>query len=337
MQTRTRVAAPARHPLVIGHRGASGYRPEHTAEAYRLAAKQGAASVEPDLVMTADGVLIVRHENELSRSTDVAQRPKFAHRRCTRTVGHAVQTGWFSEDFTVAEIRTLQPRERHPSLRAASAAWHGRTSGVLTFDEVLQLAQGLGIGVHAELKNPAHFTARGLDPVGAVARAMRHHASIRSIDVRLMCFEPTALQALRTQVSIPLIQLLDRGGYPEDATHRTQSTSFAALAGSLREVATWADAVGAHKNLVLPRCANEAIDLPSTLVPRAHQHGLEVLVWTLRAENQHLPRQARRGVTPGDYGSIDVEVNALVRAGVDGLLTDHPDQVVRALAARSSR
>lgn len=319
-------------PVVIGHRGACGYRPEHTREAYRLAAGQGAVSIEPDLVMTGDGILVARHEHELSRSTDVARRPEFAHHRSTKEVAGRPVTGWFTEDFSLAEIRLLNARERHPRIRPTNTYWDARGCGIMTFEEVLDLADALGVGVHAEIKHAAHFTALGLAPAAAVARALGPRRG--RAPVTLMSFEPTVLRSLAPLVDAPRIQLLDVAGRPDDLRGTPASLRYRDLAtpDGLAAVAEYASGIGVHKDLVLPRDATDLVRGSSALVGRAHRRELQVLVWTIRAENQYLPRQARSSACPTEYGDIRFEVNALARAGVDGILTDHPDLVVEVLA-----
>lgn len=327
-------------PLVIGHRGACGYRPEHTREAYRLAAAQGAVSIEPDLVMSADGVLVARHENELSRSTDVADRPEFASRRASRVVEGTTVTGWFTEDFTAAELKRLRAREPHPAIRPANTWWEGRGLDIVTLDEVLDLAQDLAIGVHAEIKHAHHFAAQGLDPAAALVATLAARPGPAPA-LTAMAFEPSVLRRLRSGGwSGPLVQLVDRTGSPADVTGVGSGSraggGYRAMLDhdGLAGVADYADALGVHKDLVLTGERNQNMRGPSALVESAHRAGLDVLAWTVRAENAHLPARARIGSAPQAYGDITSQVAALARAGVDGILTDHPDLVVNSLAHR---
>lgn len=319
-------------PLVIGHRGACGYRPEHTREAYRLAAGQGAVSIEPDLVMSSDGVLVARHENELSRSTDVADHPEFAGRCTTRVVEGRTVTGWFTEDFTAAELKRLGVRERHPKIRPTNTWWDGKGPGILTLDEVLDLAEDLAIDVHAEIKHAHHFARQGLDPAAALMSTLAARPA-RVPAVTAMAFEPTVLHDLRARGwSRPLVQLVDRKGRTVGAEESAVRYREMVTREGLDRIADYADAIGVHKDLVLPRTEDDTVQGPSKVVKRAHRRGLEVLAWTVRAENKYLPAQARVNAAPQEYGDLGFEVSALAAAGVDGILTDHPDLVVACLA-----
>ena len=299
-------------PLVIAHRGASGHRPEHTVEGYRLAIEMGADYIEPDLVSTKDGVLIARHENEIGATTDAAD--KYPDRRRTKTVDGRSVTGWFSEDFTLSEIRTLRARERLPF---RSHAFDGQFP-IPTFDEVIDLAQRLGaagrrpVGIYPETKHPSYFRALGLpleDPL--LASLAKHHWNDRSSPVFIQSFEPESLQILRKRTKVRLTQLADAAGQvgPE----------------ALKAIAGYADGIGAIKNLVVPVNADGTLGAPTDLIARAHALGLLVHVWTLRADKEFLPA--------GYHGNPREEFEQYRELGVDGVFTDFPDIAAATYAA----
>jgi glycerophosphoryl diester phosphodiesterase len=308
-------------PAVAAHRGASGHRPEHTLDAYRTAVRMGVDDIEVDLVITRDGVLVARHDAELSRTTDVADRPALAHLRTTRTVDGAESTGWFVQDLTLAQLRTLTARERMPRTRRANTAYDG-TQGVPTLTDVLELVatesarRGRPVGVLVELKHAAHFDAAGLplDPP-LLADLARHGLDHPWARITLMSFEAAVLRRLSSRTRLPIVQLLDAGHGPVD----------------LALVDEYADGIGPHKDLVLPRDPEGATGEPTTLVADAHRAGLTVHVWTLRAENRFLPTHLRVGSDPDAHGDLAGEVRALLRAGVDGIITDHPGPALRAV------
>ena len=327
-------------PLVIAHRGASGHRPEHTLAAYRLAIRQGADYIEPDLVPTRDGHLVARHENEISGTTDVADHPELAGRRTTKVVaGHEV-TGWFTEDLTLAELKTLRARERLPHLRPGNTRYDGLLE-VPTLDEVLELVHwetrrtGRPIGVYPETKHPSHFAALGLRVEHLLLAALRRHGlDDRLAPVMVQSFETAGLQELATLTRVPLVQLLDVAGAPYDLVAAGDPRTYDALAtpGGLAGVAEYASAVGVHKDRVLPRHPSSGdLGSPSALVADAHAAGLLVHVWTLRDENQFLATRFRDGTDPGARGDAHAEVRAFLDAGVDGVFTDHPATARRAV------
>ncbi len=313
-------------PIVIAHRGASGYRPEHTLAAYRLAIALGADYVEPDLVSTRDGVLVARHEAQVGKTTDVAGRAEFADRMTTREIDGHESTGWFIEDFTLAELKTLRAVERMPGLRPRNARYDGWYD-VPTFDEILGLVAeesarlGRSIGVYPETKHPSYFASIGLAMEQSMLDALhRHGYGGPDAPVFIQSFEPGNLQWLRTRTALPLVQLVSATGRVDLVT----STG-------LRRVVGWADAVGVAKELVLPRHPDTGtIGDPSRLVADAHANGLLVHVWTLRDENEFLPTGYRRGIDPAGAGDAIAETQAFLDAGVDGLFTDHPDTTLEA-------
>ncbi|MEU8227467.1 glycerophosphodiester phosphodiesterase family protein [Kribbella sp. NPDC048915] len=291
--------------LVIAHRGASGYRPEHTAAAYRLAAVQGADYLEPDLVATLDGILVCRHENELSGTTDVADHPVFADRRLTKVVDGTAVTGWFVEDFTYAELRTLRTRERMPALRAANTAYDGLEE-IPTFDDVVALARaesarlGRLIGVLPEIKHPAYFRRLGL-PLEELLTERIIALGLRPDEIMIQSFEPASLRRLSVMTGVPLVQLI--------------GTGFVERRG-LREISTYAQVLAPHKDLVVPRLADGRLGEPTRLVDEAHRAGLNVQAWTFRAERRFLP-------TATDFST---ELTRFATLGLQAVFTDQPDQ-----------
>lgn len=312
--------------LVIAHRGASGHRPEHTLAAYRLAVEQGADVIEPDVVSTNDGVLVARHENEISGTTDVASRPEFAHYHTTKTIDGEAVTGWFTEDFTLAELKTLRAVECLPELR--SSAYDGRFE-IPTLDEVIALAQEMGaargrpVGLYPETKHPSYFRSLG-HPLEEPLLESLHGAGYtsREAPVWIQSFEVGNLRALRGQTDLKRVQLASPGGTPFDRPDLDYDAMM--TPDGLAEIATYADAIGVHKAFVLdPETA-----APTGLVARAHAAGLDVHVWTVRAENVFLLPPFRTGEdVPGGLarlGDLAGEVRALTEAGVDGVFSDFP-------------
>ena len=301
-------AAVDHRPIIIGHRGASGYRPEHTLASYRLAAEMGADFIEPDLVSTKDGVLIARHENEIGGTTDVGER--FPDRKTTKTVVGQSITGWFSEDFTLAEIKTLRAKERLPF---RSHAYDGQFD-VPTFDEVIELAQKLGkqlgrpIGVYPETKHPAYFRSIGLPLEDRLLASLTHYGwDSKDSPVFIQSFEDN-LRRIRPRTTVRLIRLLE-GKVPSDA--------------ELREIRSYADGIGPNSRLVVPANADRTLKEPTDLVARAHAAGLLVHIWTLRAEPVFL--------SPTYKGDFAAEFRQFRALGVDGIFTDFPDVAARAL------
>lgn len=330
------MTAPRPSPtLVIGHRGASALRPEHTLEAYRKAIEDGADLIEPDLVSTHDGVLVARHENEISGTTDVASRPEFAVRRTTRTIDGERVTGWFTEDFTLAELKTLRARERLPELR--SRDWDDRFD-IPTLTEILDLAaaesaaRGRVIGLAPELKHPTHFASLGLAMEVKLLDTLNAHAHGVAAPVIIQSFETANLRVLRERIprgsNLRLLQLYgDPNKKPYDTVVAGNPRTYASMATpeALREVATYADAIGPHYLALAPREGDGGITR-SALVEAAHAAGLKVIVYTFRPENQFLPGDYRGLGGPAarnDGGSIRQIRDAIV-LGIDGFFTDDP-------------
>jgi glycerophosphoryl diester phosphodiesterase len=324
-----------RTPLVIGHRGACGYRPEHTLASYRLALEQGADYIEPDLVMSRDGILVARHENELSNSTDIAAHPEFAARRTSKQVDGQALSGWFAEDFTLAELRTLRAREPLPQLRPASARFDGQFA-IPTFEEILTLLAGSGVGVYVEAKHPSYFAALGLPLEEAlVASLARFGYEGPAARVRLQSFEVGSLARLATLTRLPLVQLIEEQGAPFDLLSGGDPRTYTDLISpaGLAQIARYAIAIGPAKSLIIPRRADQTLGTPTPLVAAAHAVGLAVHPWTFRAENAFLPADLRRGAAEAARGDLQGELGAFLAAGIDGFFTDQPDIGMRARAA----
>lgn len=319
---------------VIGHRGASGYRPEHTLASYSLAIRQCADVIEPDVVMTKDGVPVVRHENEISGTTDVAQHPEFAALKTTKVVdGTTPKDGWFTEDFTLAQLRTLRAVERLPALRPANTAYNGKYP-IPTLAEVLDLARhsrtctGQPVGIAPETKHPSYFAGLGLPIEGALVAALRTAGlDRRNAPVIIQSFETGNLKKLNTMTDVDLIQLVDCSGAPWDLKSSGDPRTYADLATrkGLRQIARYADAVGFCKNVMIPRDADGRLLAPSAAIDDAHAAGLEVIGWTFRRENSFLPLQFRSSADPAGIGNLAGEIRVFLDAGMDGFFTDNPD------------
>jgi len=319
----------AARPLVIAHRGASAERPEHTIAAYKEAIRVGADFIEPDLVATKDGVLVARHENEISGTTDVAGRPDFAGRKATKVIDGVPTTGWFTEDFTLAELKTLRARERLPQLRPANMKFDGQET-IPTLDEIIALAKAAKVGIYPETKHPSYFRSLGLplEPplLAALARA---GWTTRAAPVFIQSFEVGNLKALRSQTGVRLVQLIGDGVSGDGVAYDTLATP-----AGLRGVAAYADGIGPAKDRVIGRDAAGKLLPPTPLVADAHAAGLQVHPWTFRPENYFLPTDLRRGADPTARGDIAAEYRAYLAAGVDGVFSDDPASAVGAIAPR---
>jgi glycerophosphoryl diester phosphodiesterase len=337
-----------REPIVIGHRGASGYVPEHTLVSYFIAAQMGADYVEPDLVITRDGVLVARHENDISGTTNVADHPEFAARRTTKTVDGVAITGWFTEDFALAELKTLRAKERIPQVRPGNTHFDGKFE-VPTLEEVLGLVQNLNaerarkareegrrfkpLGVYPETKHPSYFASIGLSFDEPLLKTL-HRFGYRGkkAPVFIQSFETGNLKRLARVTDLPLVQLLDATGRPFDFVLAGDPRTYADLAkpAGLAEIARYADGIGVNKNLMIPRTPQSFLGAPTTLVADAHARGLVVHGWTFRAENTFLPADFQSSSDPTALGDLAGEVKRFLELGMDGFFTDQADIGVRA-------
>jgi glycerophosphoryl diester phosphodiesterase len=325
-------------PLVIAHRGASGYRPEHTRAAYELALTMGADALEPDIVVSRDGVLVLRHENELSGTTDIGARPEFAKRRTTKVVAGHSRTGWFSEDFTWAELSTLRARERMPELRPRSADADGaepllRLSDLLEIIDQFSIAQSRQIILVAELKHAHYFDSIGLPLDALFAAAIEGWATPNNLIVE--SFELTVLGKLRARGILgKLVFLIERSGAPADAvaTGGASAVSYSdhlATAG-LASLARAVDGVSVNRRLLVTEDAAGAVSGLTDLVARVHAAGLLAFTWTLRAENRFLALNHRIGADPTVWGDWRAEFALIMSSGVDGVFADQPDLAIEA-------
>jgi glycerophosphoryl diester phosphodiesterase len=326
--------------LVIAHRGASGYRPEHSRSAYELAIELGADAIEPDLVPTKDGVLVLRHENEVSGTTDVADHPEFRHLRTTKTVDGQTLTGWFTEDFTWAELQTLRTRERLPVLRPRSAE-HDGAQPILRLVDLLAIldAAPRPVGLVAEVKHAASFDRAGF-PMGALVDAALGEAGWRQ-DERLTVesFEKGVLRDLRERgTGGRLVYLQEARGSAADevASHGSLAPTYAAERSedALASFATEFHGISVDLGTLMAGVDSVALDDPtpvrSAIVDSAHAVGLAVYTWTLRPENRFLPSPLRRGGDVAAFGDWERWFTSVIRTGLDGVFADHPDLAVRA-------
>jgi glycerophosphoryl diester phosphodiesterase len=321
-------------PVVIGHRGASGYRPEHTRAAFELAFALGADAVEPDLVATRDGVLVIRHENEISGTTDVASRAEFADRRTTKHIDGAAVTGWFTEDFDWAELTTLRARERVPQLRQRSASFDGRF-GILCLSDLQQIVDAAAekhnrqLSMVAEIKHATYFESIGLPLDELFAVEMVNWATPQNLTVE--SFEQSVLSKVRGRgVPGSIVYLLERAGSPADlvAKNGRKAPSYASQLtdAGLARLAGEVDGISVDKALLIDKYGDT-----SDLVDRAHAAGLSAFTWTLRAENRFLVEAHRTGGAMADFGDWSTEFQTLIDLGLDGVFADQPDLVLEVL------
>lgn len=323
-------------PLVIGHRGASGYRPEHTLAAYELAIDMGADLIEPDLVSTKDGVLVARHENEISGTTDVASRSEFADRYTTKTIDGRPVTGWFTEDFTLTELKTLWAVERLPELRPDNTVFDGLYE-IPTLQEVIDLAQERGVGIYPETKHPSYFDSIQLSLEEPLVETLHASGWDGPKDpVFIQSFETANLRELDAMTALPLVQLIGGSGAPYDfVADPDDDRTYADLVTpeGLAWVAGYADGIGPNKDLIVPRLADGDLGEPTTLIDDAHHEGLLVHPWTFRNENTFLPAGLRAGDPThagydGATGDSPTEYRLFFHLGVDGVFSDNPDTAV---------
>ena len=331
--------------LVIGHRGSAGYRPEHTLAAYELGARMGADYVEPDLVTTKDHVLVARHEPNITDTTDVADHPEFADRKRTATIDGVEQTGWFTSDFTLAELKTLRAKERLPAVRQRNTIYDGRYQ-VPTFQEVIDLVKRLSrelhrqIGIYQETKHPTYFRDEGLPLEEPLVQTLNRNGLNRpGAKVFVQSFEVSNLKALNEVLRVPLVQLLDEPQLkPADVVKAGGTLTYGQMAtpAGLEAIAEYADGVGPWKNYIVPRGANDESTAPTSFVDDAHDAGLVVHPYTFRNENQFLPLELRSHPDPSlgppgnAYGNAFAEYEQFYKLGVDGVFSDNPDTAVAA-------
>jgi glycerophosphoryl diester phosphodiesterase len=325
-------------PLVFGHRGAAGYRPEHTTAGYELAARMGADYIEPDLVPTKDGVLVDRHEPEISQTTDVASHPEFANRKTTKTIDGVVTTGWFTTDFTLAELKTLRAIERLPDIRQHNTMYDGKYQ-VLTLQEDIDLWRTLAkkfnrhLGLVPEIKHSTYFRSIGLPMEQRVLTVLRHNGLDHADSgIVIQSFEVGNLQWLHRQTQVPLMQLTSATGAPADFVASGDPRTYADIctAAGLKAVVRYATFLGPDKNQIVPRDATGKLIAPTSLLHFAHQAGLLVAPYTFRNENNFLPLDFRRGTNPADYGDAFAEYKLFYALGVDGVFSDDSDTAIAA-------
>lgn len=318
-------------PIIIAHRGASGYRPEHTLAAYQLAIELGADYIEPDLVITKDGVLIARHENEISATTDIAEHPEFAHLRTTKIIDGEIITGWFTEDFTLAEIKTLRAQERIPQLRSFNTTYNGLYT-IPTLEEIIDLAENKSIeknrkiGIYPETKHPTYFQSIDLELETPLLTALEK----THVPVFIQSFEVSNLKALAKKTNIPLVQLINDSGKPYDFVMSDNPRTYQHMSkpAGLKKIAEYAQAIGVNKNLIIPRDSQGKLISPTSLVNHAHKENLLVHAWTFRNENYFLPLDCQH--------NPQEEYKLFFELGIDGLFSDFTDTAVNARAAMFS-
>src|SRR5262245_11430333 len=327
----------AKKVTIYGHRGAAGYRPEHTFGSYRLAARMGADYIEPDLVSTKDGVLVARHEPAIGATTDVASHPEFANRRTTKTIdGIEFKDEWFTEDFTLAELKTLRAKERLPDIRQHNTMYDGRYQ-VPTFQEVIDLRDQLSrelhrqVGLVPELKHSTYFRSIGLPLEEPFVKTLRrNHIDNRGGKVTVQSFEVSNLKSLNRQLpGVPLVQLLDAPDLkPGDVLASGGSLTYGQMAtpAGLRDIARYADVASPSKIYIVPRDTAGFSQPPTTFISDAHRAGLDVVAYTFRAENSFLPTELRSDRPalnlPADYGNAFAEYKQFFDLGVDGVFSD---------------
>jgi glycerophosphoryl diester phosphodiesterase len=328
------LAVPAQAQLIIAHRGASGERPEHTLAAYERAIDEGADFIELDLVVTKDLVLVARHENELSDTTDVAGRQEFADRKRSKEIDGQLTTGWFAEDFTLAELRTLRSKERLPGVRPGNARYDGLYQ-VPTLDEILSLIRakqaetGRTIGLYPELKHPTFLLSEGIDIVDLLVTALKKEGLDKAEGaIFIQCFEVAPLERLDKLTDARLVQLVSPEGGPADEAGVTYAEML--TASGLARIAKYADAIGPDIRQIVG-----ADGKATGLVEQAHAGGLKVHAWTVRKENAVLPAPLRAGSDPSGQGNYAAAWGLLAATGVDGLFTDDP--ALAAALRRSAR
>jgi glycerophosphoryl diester phosphodiesterase len=329
-------------PTVIGHRGASGYRPEHTFGSYQLALDLGADVIEAgDLVPTKDGHLVCRHEPEIGGTTDVSAHPEFADRKTTKTLDGVATTGWFTEDFTLAELKTLRAVERIPANRPHNTLYDGRWE-IPTFEEVLRWQdeqtrkRGKQVWIYPETKHPTYFRALGLGLEERLAAVLRKHGKDKkNSPVIIQSFEPSSIQRLDKLVGNPLVVLLSAANTrPWDFVASGDPRTVADLVtpAGLKWIASYAQGIGPTLDLVIPKDASGNLTTPTTLVGDAHAAGLILHPYTMRNENPFLPTSFRKGTDPDAYGDAFGAFKVYFETGIDGVFSDNADTALLARA-----
>ncbi|MEU9750870.1 glycerophosphodiester phosphodiesterase [Streptomyces niveus] len=328
-------------PTIVGHRGASGYRPEHTLGSYQLALDMGAHVIEQDLVPTKDGHLVCRHENDITGTTDVADHPEFAGRKTTKSVDGVSLTGWFTEDFTLAELKKLRAKERIPQSRPHSTLYNGRWE-IPTFEEVLRWAdqegrrRGEPVWLYVETKHPTYFGGLGLGLEERLAKLLRRYGrDRRDSPLFLQSFEPTSMQRMAKLVSTPRVVLFDAANtQPWDFKQSGDPRFVADLIKpeGLKWIASFAQGIGPWVDLIIPKDATGKLGKPTTLVRDAHAKGLILHPYTMRNENSFLPADFRIGTDPNAYGDAFGAFKTYFEQGIDGIFTDNPDTGLLAAA-----
>ena len=323
-------------PLIIAHRGASGDRPEHTLAAYELAIDQGADFVEPDLVVTKDLVLVSRHENELSGTTDVANREEFEHLKREKTIDGTRVAGWFAEDFTLEELRMLRAKERVPASRPANTRFNGLYQ-VPTFEEIVKLVRakeaetGRKIGLYPELKHPNFMLeVEGIDMVDLMLRALRDLGIEAQDPIFIQCFEVGTLRRLNQRSDYKLVQLIAPEGGPVDEPDMRYAEMI--TPSGLEELAAYADGIGPWLGLVIDPQTLAA----TSLVADAKAQGLQIHPWTLRKENGFLPESLQSEGGPAADGQWNVLWKAAIASGADGFFTDNVKEFVGLVEGQAS-
>ncbi|WP_327237481.1 glycerophosphodiester phosphodiesterase [Streptomyces sp. NBC_01317] len=321
-------------PTIVGHRGSSGYRPEHTLGSYQLALDLGAHVIEQDLVPTKDGHLICRHENDITATTDVSDHPEFAGRRTTKVVDGTSITGWFTEDFTLAEIKTLRAKERIPAVRQRNTLYDGHWE-IPTFEEVLRWADAEGrrrgrpVWLYVETKHPTYFRGIGLALEDRLAKLLRRYGRDRKESpLLLQSFEPSSMQKMAKLVGTRRVVLLDAAATrPWDFRVANDPRTVADLVTptGLKWIASFAQGIGPTLDLIIPRDATGKLGTPTTLVRDAHAKHLILHPYTMRNENAFLPADFRRGTDPNAYGDAFGAFQVWFEQGIDGIFTDNPD------------
>ena len=293
--------------------------------AYKLAIDEGADFIEPDCVVSKDGHLVVRHENEIGGTTNVAAHPEFAARKTEKVVDGQKIAGWFTEDFTLAELKTLRARERLPALRPGSAKFDGQEP-IVTYQEVIELAKAEGrrtgrtIGTYPEMKHPTYFAGLGLPLEKRLADTLKKNGlDSPSAPVFVQCFEVEPLKAYRKLGRCRRVMLVSQGPAPVDVKSEA----------GIKAIAAFAEGLGAEWPLVIPATADGDLGPATQLVVWAHAAGMAVHPWTVRAENAFLPAKLKRGTNPADHGEVERVYAALWATGIDGLFSDFPALAVR--------